>query len=78
MLTYKKDLSPKQYTNAVVQMQKNLDKTTDWIVINQTLKTLAAFAKTDEAVKTWLEPKLEKYSKDSHKSISRLAQKLLN
>ena len=84
LLTYRGRLSPKQYTTAVALLQRPFDNAPeeaawhdDWIVVNMTMKTLGAFAKTDDGVRAWLLPHLERLSGDGRKSVAGKASKLL-
>ena len=84
LLTYRKRLSPKQYETAVTLLKRPFDNAPeeadwhdDWIVVNMTMKTLGAFAKTDHGVRAWLLPHLERLSADRRKSVAGKASKLL-
>ena len=84
LLTYRKRLSPKQYATAVDLLKRPFDKSPeeapwhdDWIVVNMTMKTLGAFAKTDDELRAWLLPHLERLSTDRRKSVAGKAAKLL-
>jgi hypothetical protein len=57
-------------------LQRNLDESNDWIVINQTLQTLTIWAQKDAELRDWLTPYLARFSHDSRKSVSRTAAKL--
>lgn len=57
-------------------LKRNLEHNDDWIVQNQTMQTLADWAKTDEALKEWLEPHLDNLVNDERKSIAGRAKKL--
>jgi len=70
-------MSPSQYLKAKEILKYNLDNNKDWIVINWTMQTLAEWAVTEPDLREWLKPKLEKFSKDNHKSISGRAKKLI-
>jgi hypothetical protein len=58
-------------------MRRQLEQQTDWIVLNNAMETLGAWAKTDADLKTWLLPQLERHSTDPRKSVSGRAKKLL-
>ena len=84
LLTYRGRLSPKQYATAVQLLKRPFDETPapapwhdDWIVVNMTMKTLGAFAKTDDEVRAWLLPHLRRLSNDRRKSVAGKAGKLL-
>jgi len=65
-----------QRSKAVKLMKQNLYYD-DWIVQNTTAESLAHFAKSNPALKTWLIPELQKLTKSRHKSVARRAEKLL-
>jgi hypothetical protein len=69
-------LSASQKQKAINVLKRNLEHNDDWIVQNQTMQTLADWAKTDEALKTWLEPHLDELVNDERKSIAGRAKKL--
>jgi hypothetical protein len=73
-LTSKMSASQKQ--SAVKVLKRNLEHNDDWIVQNQTMQTLADWAKTDEALKEWLEPHLDELVNDERKSVAGRAKKL--
>ncbi|NKC11925.1 MAG: hypothetical protein GKR94_06895 [Gammaproteobacteria bacterium] len=64
-----------QKTGALKLMQRNLAQHSDWIVLNNTMQTLAAWAIEDEALRQWLLPHLERLSGDSRKSVAKKAVK---
>lgn len=68
------EMSAKQKQQATELMKKRL-KHDDWIVLNNTMETLFAWAKKDKDLKKWLLPQLNTLSKDSRKSVARRAQK---
>jgi hypothetical protein len=49
--------------------------TDDWIVLNQTLETLADWARTDKKLRTWLKPHIERLIADPRKTVSKRAIK---
>ncbi len=69
-------LTVAQRKQAIQILKVNLDKTNDWIVINNTLETLGKWASTDDDLAKWLKPYIEKFSQESRKSIARRATKL--
>jgi len=73
---YQKDLTADQLQNAKIILTQNLNNSNDWIVLNTTMQTLAAWAKNDKALKNWLIPQLEKLSQDNRKSVSKTATRL--
>ncbi|MEZ4591593.1 MAG: hypothetical protein R3D55_10710 [Chloroflexota bacterium] len=70
-------MTPAQRQQAEAVLKRNLAHHHDWIVLNQTMKTLGAWAKTDEALKQWLVPQLERLSGDGRKSVAKTAAKTL-
>ena len=56
-------------------MQNNLTHHTDWIVLNQSITTLARWAKIDQNLKKWLQPHLERLAADSRNSVAKTALK---
>jgi hypothetical protein len=69
-------MSSGQKQKAVKIMKRNLEHNDDWIVQNQTMQTLADWAKADEALKKWLEPHLDTLVTDERKSVAGRAKKL--
>ncbi|MEM1217087.1 MAG: hypothetical protein AAGJ82_15440 [Bacteroidota bacterium] len=76
-LLYQKELTPTQKAQATAIMQSNLAHHQDWIVLNQTLETLARWSQKDDELKTWLLPHLTRLAADERKSITRRAGKWL-
>ena len=73
----KSRMTQAQIEKAQHVMQCNLEKHNDWIVLNETMKTLAVWAKTDDQLTQWLIPQLQHLELDKRKSVSGRAQKLL-
>lgn len=69
-------MSAEQVIKAKVILRRNLSLQTDWIVLNATMQTLAEWAGSDEELKTWLKPQLERLSTDTRKSVAGRATKL--
>lgn len=69
-------LSVEQKEKAIAVLKTNLQKSNDWIVINQTLETLGKWAKTDDDLKSWLQSHLVRFAADPRKSIASRAGKL--
>ncbi|OEK04939.1 hypothetical protein [Roseivirga misakiensis] len=69
------DLSPQQYASAKSIIKRNLEIESDWIVLINSMQTLAKWSKKDEELAQWLMPHLERLSKDSRKSVSKQALK---
>ncbi len=73
-----KDMTTSQKLKAVEILKHNLEHHQDWIVLNQTMATLGKWAKTDNDLEAWLQPHLERLSKDERKSLAKKAMKLRN
>jgi hypothetical protein len=75
-LRYTDDMSTDQLKRALAVLKRNIQHD-DWIVLNQTLDTMAEWARTDAALRKWLRPHVERLAKDPRKSVaSRAAKKL--
>ncbi|MEL6916733.1 MAG: hypothetical protein AAFO99_03280 [Bacteroidota bacterium] len=72
-----KNMDDDQVRKAKEILVHNLENHNDWIVLNTTMDTLAHWSKTDENLKLWLYPHLERLGLDSRKSVSGRAIKLL-
>ena len=70
-------MSDVQRQQAEAILKRNLAHHTDWIVLNQTMKTLGAWAKEDPDLLHWLIPHLERLSGDGRKSVAKTAAKTL-
>ena len=70
-------MTEKQFAEAKEHLQANLENHPDWIVLNNTMETLALWAQGDDDLKTWLQPQLKRLSRDRRKSVSGRAVKLL-
>jgi hypothetical protein len=77
-LWLEKSMTSDQKLDATEIMKKNLQDSDDWIVQNNTIETLAAWAKHDEDLKAWLIPRLDKLASSPRKSVAGRAQKKLN
>ena len=71
-------MSGAQRSQAEAVLKRNLANHNDWIVLNQTMKTLGAWAKDDPDLLHWLVPHLERLSGDGRKSVAKTAVKTLN
>mgnify|MGYP001794427385 CR=1 FL=1 len=71
------EMNEAQRASATAVLKRNLANHTDWIVLNNTMQTLANWSKTDETLKAWLLPHLERLQEDSRKSVANRARKLL-
>jgi hypothetical protein len=74
--TLRKDMSEDEFASAKAILKRNLEKSDDWIVLNQTMATLAEWLKKDEQLKEWLTPQLERLTADPRKSVAGRAEKL--
>ena len=72
-----KDMTAGQRSKALDVMKRNLASSDDWIVLNETMRTLSGWAKTDNELKSWLKPHFKRLSKDERKSVAKRAAKLL-
>ncbi len=66
-------MSPAQRRRATAVMQHNLDTCHDWIVLNRTMETLGEWARDDARLERWLQPRLERLTGDTRKSVARKA-----
>lgn len=73
-----KYFTSEQLERAKSIVKNNLEYESDWIVLNNSMETLAKWGKTDFELYEWLIPQLEKSSKDERKSVSKRAIKLLD
>jgi hypothetical protein len=76
-LSLEKDMDVAQIKKAKEIMKNNLANHNDWIVLNETMKTLAFWARKDTSLETWMKPHLKRLSKDERKSVSKKASKTL-
>jgi len=70
-------LSRAQRVRAIELMKDFLNTSDDWIVINQTIETLALWARKDAELADWLVPRLVECSRESRKSIAGKARRHL-
>lgn len=70
-------LSPDQHARAIEIMQDNLAHHSDWIVLNNSMKVLGAWAADDPDLDAWLQPHLHRLAEDDRKSVASNANKLL-
>lgn len=75
--TLTKEMTEAQLVSAKAVIKRNLTTWDDWIVLNNSMQTLAAWAKTDPELKEWLLPHLDKRSNDTRKSVAGRAKKML-
>ena len=70
-------MTAKQRSQATDHLKHTLATHTDWIVLNNTMKTLTQWAKEDESLKAWLRPHLIRLREDERKSVAGNARKSL-
>ncbi len=70
-------LTGEQRSRAVEIMQGNIAEQDDWIVLNNSMKVLGAWANGDEGLQSWLRPHARRLAEDSRKSVASNARKLL-
>ena len=68
-------LSAVQRKKVIKILQKNLETSDDWIVLNFTMEALTKYARGDADIRTWLLPRLKKLRGDTRKSVARRAEK---
>ena len=71
------DLSDEQARRAKELLQRNLTRSTDWIVLNVTMDVLAEWAADDAALADWLIAVVERLRADPRKSVAKRAAKRL-
>jgi hypothetical protein len=71
------DMSNLQRAGALAIMKRNLAGHPDWIVLNMTMATLTEWALSDEALREWLRPHLERLTSETRKSVAARARKML-
>jgi hypothetical protein len=71
------ELSDEQAWRATELLQRNLTRSTDWIVLNVTIDVLADWAAHDPSLTAWLIPELERLRRDARKSVAKRASKRL-
>jgi len=69
-------LTPTQRSRALGLMNMNLDESTDWIVLNCSLDTLAVLARQDPAIIDDLRHQLRRHEQSRYKSLANRARKL--
>ena len=70
-------LTEPQRAEAVRLLQRNLERQTDWIVLNYSLESLARLAREDRSFQEYLVVQLKRLSVSRLKSVSKRAKKLL-
>lgn len=69
------ELSDDQAQRATELLQRNLTRSTDWIVLCVTMDALAQWAERDARLACWLAPQLERLRQDKRKSVAKRASK---
>lgn len=69
------DLTAGQAQRATVMLQQNLNRSTDWIVLNVTMDVLTRWADRDPRLARWLSPELERLGHDRRPSVAKRAVK---
>lgn len=77
-LLLESDMTKSQLTHAKAIVKHNLVNHNDWIVLNESMKTMTHWTHSDSALKSWLIPVLQKLNQDKRKSVSKTAQKMLD
>ncbi len=70
-------LTPDQQQKATLILQKNLLESDDWIVLINSIETLAEWAKDNDELKSWLKSHLTRLTGDPRKSVAAKASKLM-
>lgn len=71
------ELSEDQAQQATELLQRNLTRSTDWIVLNVTMDVLTQWACHQPRLASWLTPELERLCQDHRKSVATRAAKRL-
>lgn len=71
-------LSPAQHRRAIEIMKHNLAHHDDWIVLNNSMKVLGSWSRTDPDLEQWLRPHARRLAGDPRKSVASNARKLLD
>jgi len=66
-------VGPDPARRATDVLRRNLEHSTDWIVLNVTMDVLAGWAREDPALAAWLRPRLERLTGDPRRSVARRA-----
>jgi len=72
-----KHITDEQRERAMIVIKRNLEKSNDWIVLNNSMETLGKWAKKDADLKDWLLPHIQRLMQDDRRSISGRATKLM-
>jgi hypothetical protein len=66
-----------QHQTAVEVLKRNLDETSDWIVVINTLRSLKVYVQADADLKVWLKPYVERFAADPRKTVAREGRAML-
>lgn len=72
------DYMTQEHREMAIKIMKDNLLYDDWIVQNTTAESLAHFARSNDTLKQWLQPKLEILLKSRHKSVANRAKKILS
>ena len=70
-------LNARQRAKAVAILRRNLEQTTDWIVLNYSLQVFASFAREDPALRDFFVAALRRHQAGPLKSVRKRATTLL-
>ena len=70
-------MSDAQKKGALAIVMRNLAEHDDWIVLNNSIEYLTNRAQTDQTLKTWLYPHLNRLKNETRKSVASRAKKAL-
>ncbi|MEN1783849.1 MAG: hypothetical protein AAGF77_01810 [Bacteroidota bacterium] len=73
-----KHFSEEQLEKAKSIIKHNLETESDWIVLNNSMETLAKWGKSDIELMGWLIPNLKRLTQDERKSVAKRASKILD
>ncbi len=76
-LQLEKQMNDEQYEQALAIVKRNLEFHNDWIVLNEVMRTLSTWAEKNDSLREWVIPHLTRLSRDSRKSVSGRAVKIL-
>jgi hypothetical protein len=71
------ELSADQSRRAKAILERNLERSDDWIVLNVTMQQLFEWSKDDSSLRRRLRSSLERLARDDRRSVARRASKLL-
>lgn len=70
------DLTKEETTRAIKIMKRNLEQSTDWIVLNTTLQALFELLPARASLKKYLLKQLPELTESRHNSVARRAKKI--